>query len=227
MRNIFLAGLLLSCSTPVSTDLFYMPDMEQCSSTFVKAEVLSRASSFKVVTLNENGVGHGSGAYVKYAGKYYILTAHHVVQDAQSIMVLDDSGAYNASILAANADEDLAILVLTQDISKQSIQLRSIRHVKPDIFDEIVYTGFPNLTGPLTIRGIISGRAEDGSLILQSYAWMGASGSVILNKRGQIVGVLNGIELARGLAGDYVANSTIVLANKVPEDVLSLLDSLE
>lgn len=224
MKNLFLISLLFSCQMTPDSSLLYMPSVMQCSDAFMSSEVLSRASSFKVVTLNEEGIGHGSGAYVKHKNKYYILTAYHVIEGARSIMVLDESGAYNAFPLLTNEEKDLAILVLPQDIPKQALQLRTIQQVNSEIFDKVVYTGFPNLTGPLTLQGIISGRTEDGSLILQSYAWMGASGSVILNKRGQIVGVLNGIELARGISGDYVANSTIVLVNTIPKELLSLLD---
>tara|TARA_R110002072_G_scaffold35911_5_gene105763 strand:+ start:98 stop:712 length:615 start_codon:yes stop_codon:yes gene_type:complete len=204
-----------------------MPESQHCANIFIKPEVLSRTSSFKVVTLTPDGVGHGSGAYVDYRGKHYVLTAHHVIEDALSVMVMDEGGAHNAFVLIESKEKDLAFLALEREVDKNSIPLATIKRVDPKVFENVMYTGFPNLTGPLTIQGIISGYSEDGSLILQSYAWMGASGSVILNEKGQIVGVLNGIELARGISGEYVANSTIVLANQVPVSVLEILDFLE
>ena len=49
--------------------------------------------------------------------------------------------------------------------------------------------------------------------MMHSYAWMGASGSVVLDLSGRIVGVLNAIDVGYGISGPQLVEDMIWVAN--------------
>ena len=60
--------------------------------------------------------------------------------------------------------------------------------------DPVVYTGYPNATGPMTVHGRIMGFIE-GILYVNMYAWSGASGSGVFDKDGNIIGIVSALEV--------------------------------
>ena len=56
--------------------------------------------------------------------------------------------------------------------------------------ESVIYAGYPNDHDLLLFFGRIAGKAED-SLIMHSYAWMGSSGSVVVDMKGRIVWCFN------------------------------------
>ena len=49
----------------------------------------------------------------------------------------------------------------------------------------------------MTVKGYVSG-FSGSDIVLHSYAWSGASGSVVLDDRGRIVGVLTAVSIGYG-----------------------------
>ena len=107
-----------------------------------------------------------TGTYVIYNSKHYVLTAAHVADDCATMMFI--------------ASYDDSSTNLSKDYS---------------IGEKIYYSGFPNDSGLLTIKGHISGYTYD-KFLLQSYAWNGASGSGIFNLNGELIGVLSAIQVS-------------------------------
>ena len=77
---------------------------------------------------------------------------------------------------------------------------------RPDIGEECYYSGYPNDKTMMTLAGKVAGYTESGDLILDSYAWNGASGSAVFNKRGKIIGVVSAIDVGT----DYLGHPTII-----------------
>ena len=191
---------------------------------FTDASVISRDSSVKVLVLTDkHSVGHGSGTYVVYKGKYYILTAYHVIYDMISAMAIDGENSYFLEEGIIHKESDIALLQIGEIKGKKALCLKLPTRDKPKIGSEVIYTGYPNLTGPLTVQGTVAGYADDGAIILQSYAWGGASGSAVLNKRGEIIGILSGIEIGKDFRGFTVQNESIVIINPLPSDFLEAI----
>ena len=94
------------------------------------------------------------------------------------------------------------------------------------IGQRVLYTGYPNLTGPLTIYGTVAGFSVDNSIILQSYAWGGASGSAVLDYKGRLIGVVNGIEVVMSMTGLPSENENVILIKRFEEDLLRHVDFL-
>ena len=91
---------------------------------------------------------------------------------------------------------------------------------------KVLYTGYPNLTGPLTIYGTVSGFSVDDSIILQSYAWGGASGSAVLDYRGRLIGIVVGIEVVTSMTGLPSENENVILIKRFEEGLLKHVDFL-
>ena len=58
------------------------------------------------------------------------------------------------------------------------------------ILNHVVYTGYPNSIGPLTIQGSIMGFDPSGIMYIQSYAWSGSSGSGVFDQSGNLIGYI-------------------------------------
>ena len=95
----------------------------------------------------------------------------------------------------------------------------------PVIGGEVLYTGFPNMYDSLTIEGYISG-THSGRLVMHSYAWGGASGSVVLNQHGAIIGIVSAIDIGHGVAGIPQLVEDLVIVVPVSElKIKDLYDS--
>ena len=77
--------------------------------------------------------------------------------------------------------------------SLNSLHSQHLNH-EPHVGDALAYTGFPNGTDLLTITGRVSGY-RGRWVIVQSYIWMGASGSGVFDSRGRLIGVVSMVEI--------------------------------
>jgi len=133
----------------------------------------------------------GSGAYVTHQGRHFILTAAHVVVGTPVAMVVSGEEVIMAKVVYLDEVTDIAVLRIEGMFSRQPLSWATS---KPGIGEEVVYTGFPNGYQNVTIMGHVSGQSG-GNMLLHSYAWSGASGSVILDQRGRIVGILSAVDV--------------------------------
>jgi hypothetical protein len=71
-----------------------------------------------------------------------------------------------------------------------------------NIGDPVIYTGSPSHHERITIYGRVAGNEQSsGDILIHSYAWGGASGSGVFDRRGRLIGVLYGVDLVIGPAG--------------------------
>lgn len=170
--------------------------------------------------------GLGSGFVWDRNG--HIITNNHVVEDATSILVqFHDGREYPAELVGADPDSDLAVLKI--DAPESELQpLSVISSDEVEVGDLAIAIGNPyGLAGTMTV-GIVSavGRSlsvDNTSLtgsytipdIIQTDAAInpGNSGGVLLNNKGQVIGVTTAIQSTSGSnAGiGFVVPSTIVL----------------
>lgn len=145
--------------------------------------------------------GHGSGSYLKHKDFYFVLTAQHVADGEifSHYIIEKNDEMMLATLVWSDAVHDIAVLMLPEQF----------KHIKPMDFDptdavpevgsEISYSGYPSSHQLMTIRGRIAGyehkRDAGLQIILHTYGWFGCSGSVIYNRKGEIVGVLWGVDV--------------------------------
>jgi len=217
--------LLLSCSTYIE-GVPASPNSKEVEYVSVKRDSIlkkSRDASVEVSSYDYYGnLVSGSGAYVKYKDRYYILTAAHVVSGSSVAMVSYGSEKIIAEVFYCDDVSDIALLSLEGMFTRTALNWKV---ASPKIGGRVLYTGFPNMYDNLTIEGYISG-THSGRLILHSYAWGGASGSVVLDRRGGIVGIVSAIDIGHGVSGHAQLVEDLVVVVPISEiKIKDLYDS--
>jgi len=192
-----------SCSGPLEINL---PSRAQDTSdelTFREAfdrlsNISDRArnAAVKVINVGENFQAQGSGTIFKVDGQFIVITAAHVVQDAQSVIITTPEGlGYFGTPLMTNHELDYAILLVPEIAGRTPLRLRPLQEAQMRVGAHVTYTGFPNGHNLLSISGEISGMARGEHLIMHSYAWPGSSGSCVFDNQGRLVGVLRAVDV--------------------------------
>lgn len=183
-------------------------------------------------------VGSGSGViYKKENGKAFIVTNHHVVEDATSLEVtLADGSKEPAELLGSDVWTDLA--VITIDASKVSTVAEFGDSDVLKVGEAVIAIGNPlglDFYGSVT-QGIVSGKDRsvpvdlnsDGysdwtTEVLQTDAAINAgnSGGALVNLAGQLVGI-NSMKIAssevEGLGFSIPINSAIPIITELEKN---------
>ena len=138
--------------------------------------------------------GWGSGNYFKF-GKYkFIITAAHVIDEGE-LFALDGEEQIPLQIIYNNRQRDIAIVIPLRDISVEPRKLKI--NDWPNIEGQMVnYTGYPSDVGKSTYSGHVS-KSDHKTLIIQSFALPGSSGSVVFDQKGRAVGVVSAVKVAQ------------------------------
>tara|TARA_B100000029_G_scaffold111778_2_gene103824 strand:+ start:2219 stop:3733 length:1515 start_codon:yes stop_codon:yes gene_type:complete len=142
---------------------------------------------------SSEATGSGTGFVVSTEG--HILTNHHVIDSCvRQTFQIRGSAAVDATVLSSNAATDLALL--STPISVMPATFSGTQSVR--LGDEVVVFGFP-LAGDLSSQGnltngivsALSGLDDDLSrLQMTAQIQPGNSGGPVMNRRGEIVGVV-------------------------------------
>ncbi len=147
----------------------------------------------------------GSGVIVTSDG--IVLTANHVVEDAENVSVLlSDDREYNAEIIGTDPETDIAVLRITDDNELPYVPLGSSSGLK--VGDWVVALGNPfasGLRGSVT-AGIISAQGRTGMGLtryenfIQTDAAInpGNSGGPLVNLHSKVIGINTAIATRTG-----------------------------
>ena len=194
-----LFSLLLSCNItmeqePLTIDVDAIP---VCNSN--KKVIKKSIQSSVVLEFNdgEEIVGKASGNYFKYRGHKFILTAAHValVSDQVEIYAKERFGiaSYQAKPVFVDRETDLAVLVIQEDLDTVvATKWHRKDYWKIDTGDKLYYTGHPMDMEYMSLNGSVS-KVSSNMLIMQGWAYMGASGSAVFDSDGRVVGVVSAI----------------------------------
>ncbi|MCA9629249.1 MAG: Do family serine endopeptidase [Myxococcales bacterium] len=155
-----------------------------------------------------NEYGLGSGVIVTdpgAPGEKLVLTNHHVIADADRILVRTASGErLNATVLGSDPQSDLAVLKLAGDTSAlQALAFGSSARLR--LGDIVLAVGNPFGVGQTVTMGIVSakGRSNMGIVDYEDFIQTdaainpGNSGGALIDMEGNLVGINTAI-LARG-----------------------------
>lgn len=171
----------------------------------------SRATANTPITNNSVPKSSGSGAIISAAG--YVLTAAHVVADAENITVVSVQGTRHATVVRLDKSNDLAVLKI-EGGTYAVLPVGPSRHIR--LGQSVATIGFPNVSiqgfSPKVTRGEISslsGVADDPrSWQISVPVQPGNSGGPLLDEYGNLIGVVVaklGLKAAR-LTGDVPQN---------------------
>jgi serine protease Do len=143
--------------------------------------------------------GAGSGIIISADG--YIVTNNHVIEDANKVTVtLNNGDAYEATIVGADAETDLAVVKIdANNLDYLHLLSNSLEHLS--VLDPVVAVGnalaLPG--GPTWTLGVVSNLGRSIELntgvvlndIIQTDAAINAgnSGGPLVNMAGQVVGI--------------------------------------
>ncbi len=136
----------------------------------------------------------GSGFMID--GKGYLITNAHVLRNFSSVVVVNSKGQeFKARILAKDDSKDLAVLKIEdEDFKTQSTLPYSFKRTSADLGEEIYTLGYPK-NEIVYNMGYLSARTGfDGDTLtyqMSLSANPGNSGGPVLNKNGEIIGVLS------------------------------------
>jgi len=164
--------------------------------------------------------GQGSGAI--YSEDGYIVTNHHVIKTASNIEVLfSDGSRVDAILVGSNSVNDIALLKVDVD-NLYNLDFGNSNDVK--IGQKVVALGNPLGLSFTVTEGIVSAKDRiiiDGAAgLIQTDVAVnpGNSGGPLLNKEGEVIGIVNA-----KLAG-YEGLGFAIPSNIVVSDIDSILD---
>ena len=138
-------------------------------------------------------VGLGSGVIVSPEG--YLLTNHHVVEDATEIEVqLQDGRQTRARVVGTDVETDIAVLKIDLD-NLPVMALGDVRALQ--VGDVVLAIGNPFNVGQTVTAGIVSAldRSQAGSSPFQNFIQTdaainpGNSGGALVDSQGNLVGI--------------------------------------
>ena len=175
----------------------YMPDMYDFADTGFKRSVTSAVVIF-TFDAEHAPVGAGSGNYFRHGRHRFIITASHVVQNSEIIIVQERGpSAESATVIYNDVENDIAILVLENRLKFTKPAWFALDH-KLEHGEPIYYTGNPGATPFFPVTGMLVGE-RDNYLLTNLFAWPGSSGAVVFDNYGHIVGVVSSVMVAMDL----------------------------
>ena len=157
--------------------------------------------SLVTVTTERSSTGTGLGAGVVINAQGAVLTALHVVEGGRQIRVrFADGTQASARVASSDTDTDIAVLALDR---LPDVVVPAVLGVVPPVGDDVFAVGNPlGLQASLT-AGVVSatdrsirtqdGRTLDGLIQFDAAVNPGNSGGPLLNRGGQVVGVVTAL----------------------------------
>jgi serine protease Do len=179
--------------------------------------------------MNPHAQSSGSGVIISDDG--YIVTNHHVIEDATSIeVVMNNNQRYFAKLIGKDPSTDLALL---------KIKARNLPFVKYGNSDAltlgewVLAIGNPFDLNSTVTAGIISARARNigilrdkNNLQIESFIQTdaavnpGNSGGALVNLKGELIGINSAIATSTGAYAGYSFAIPVSLVKKIMDDLL-------
>ncbi len=179
--------------------------------------------------MNPHAQSSGSGVIISDDG--YIVTNHHVIEDATSIeVVMNNNQRYFAKLIGKDPSTDLALL---------KIKARNLPYVTYGNSDSltlgewVLAIGNPFDLNSTVTAGIISARARNigilrdkNNLQIESFIQTdaavnpGNSGGALVNLQGELIGINSAIATSTGAYAGYSFAIPVSLVKKIMDDLL-------
>lgn len=174
-------------------------------------------SSVRVVSMDllKGNISTLSGTYFTFRGKFYVLSsAHGILSDCNGLMAFHNKESSSCvQIVKIDRETDYVIFEIQEIKDRIPIKVpAALANWKKsyNLLDKTYYTGYPNSIGPTTWTGNISGFTGD-YLVVQTYAWSGASGSGVFDERGELIGIIMALDVGTTEFGYQILNSFVIV----------------
>jgi S1-C subfamily serine protease len=168
-----------------------------------------------VIESINNGIpsGTGSGNYFKLGKHRFIITAAHVVDGQEEILIIEKGFAMtSATPIYVDTNSDIAILIPKERLKyTKAISFR--RDINNQMGEKTYHCGHPAREAWHISEGLLTGTHND-VLLLNTFAWPGSSGSVVFDESGRVIGVISALRVG-GPFGLPTMIEHIVLASNI------------
>jgi S1-C subfamily serine protease len=203
--SIVFGSLLFAAAHASEAIEAHVPDARtiEISAHMSEAEMAVRGAAVRITRLDEGG--HGSGSLVQYKDLQLVLTAQHVADAiiGTPYRITHDGEIREGILIYSNDAHDIAVLWVQLPWPRGHALKWNPSTEVAAVGSKITYSGFPAAHSLMSFRGRVAGYElmPDGStnILLHTYGFFGCSGSVIYNADKEIIGILWGIDSARGL----------------------------
>ena len=168
--------------------------------------------------------GYGSGTLFKTKDRTIVITASHVVSGLQYATVVFSGKEYLSSIVYNNPESDVAILLSPEIERADPMPLKILSNV--EVGDRLSYCGYPNRQDLGCFSGEVS-HISKKYVNVHTYAWMGASGSAVINRRGKLVGILSGVEVGSVWGGMQIVEDVVWVRPVTQEMIDAAITEIE
>jgi hypothetical protein len=190
------------------------------SKTAIKRSI---RSSVRIIALDVDSgrVSVSSGTYFKHDDLFYVLTVKHGIDhlECDFIKIEADGSLYSCDqIVSYDVHTDYVLMSVQEIVERKAINfpkdfVSKFREWKQTVspLEPLIYTGFPNTIGPVTLSGRVMGMSPDEYVYFNSYAWSGSSGSGVFNSKGKFMGYIVAIDVGRTEHGMDVLENVILV----------------
>lgn len=166
----------------------------------------------ETVKILANG-GHGSGVHI---GGGRIVTAAHVVGDAESVDVkMDDGAIVTADVIWSDTQYDVALVQISHELMVAALSCR-----EPRVDEAVTARGNPLLLEFITTRGYVAGGGRQAGpwkyvVPVDITILMGMSGGPVFDGRGSVIGINIGVLQAPTGFGASVTGIGLIVPSSV------------
>ncbi len=225
---LFLFAGFVTYSTFSSYDVPYRHQIQKDSNiskyysvSHQKAIKKSRQSAVQILSIepNQGFLSTFTGTYFESFGSYFVITVAHGIQgpcENTKIVYLGDFYDCKKYITVDN-QIDYAIIQVEQIHNRKPIKIPAdVPKNKQwilsySLLNKLIYTGYPNTIGPLTISGDVAGFAASEYIYMISYAWQGSSGSGVFDSKGKFVGHVVAVDVGQTEFGFQILQNVVLV----------------
>lgn len=179
--------------------------------------------------MNPHAQSSGSGVIISDDG--YIVTNHHVIEDANSIeVIMNNNQRFFAKLIGKDPSTDLALLKIK---GKNFPFVKYGNSDNTTVGEWVLAIGNPFDLNSTVTAGIVSARARNirilqdkNNLQIESFIQTdaainpGNSGGALVNLRGELIGINSAIATATGSYSGYSFAIPVSLVKKIIDDLL-------
>jgi hypothetical protein len=181
----------------------------------------SRQSTVQVISIvpDQGMMSAFSGTYFESAGGYFVVSvAHGISGPCENTKIVHKENVYDCkkyihidpiidySIIQIEQIPDRVPIKIPRDLPKNNQWTKSF-----SLLNKVLYTGFPNNLGPLTIGGEVAGFSPTEHAYILSYAWQGSSGSGVFDHSGKYIGYVVAIDVGQTEIGFQILQNVVLV----------------
>lgn len=163
----------------------------------------------------------GSGFLISSNG--YLVTSYHVVKGADSVFI--ENGRYGrlkAAVVVSDPENDVAILRIDSDSVKVTKVPYTISHAEANLGEDVFTLGFPRediVFGEGSISALSGYEQNPNAYQVSVPVNPGNSGGPLFNGKGDLVGIISGIQTETSGATFAIKSSVLLsVIEKAPAD---------